>query len=100
MIDEIKSLTAGIEGWLTDDEGELLFKLARACAGRGGIVEIGSWKGKSTIWLGRGSMAGNRAKVWAIDPHTGSDEHHQAFGGSIPWKSSSAISRVRAWRNW
>ena len=79
-IEEVRNLTAGVEGWLTDDEGELLFNLARACSGRGAIVEIGSWKGKSTIWLGKGTMAGNRATVWAVDPHTGSEEHHQAFG--------------------
>jgi predicted O-methyltransferase YrrM len=80
MVEEIRNLTAGIDGWLTDEEGALLFELARDCMGRGAIVEIGSWKGKSTIWLGRGSMAGRRVKVWAIDPHTGSEEHRQAFG--------------------
>jgi predicted O-methyltransferase YrrM len=34
------------------------------------IVEIGSWKGKSTICLGLGSQAGNGVPVYAIDPHT------------------------------
>jgi predicted O-methyltransferase YrrM len=80
MIEETRNLTASVDGWLRDGEGELLFSLAKACQGRGVIVEIGSWKGKSTIWLGKGSMAGSSVRLWAVDPHTGSEEHRQAFG--------------------
>lgn len=79
-IDQIKTFTDGLDGWLTEKEGRLLFELARRCAGRGVIVEIGSWKGKSTIWLGSGAKAGTGARVFAIDPHTGSSEHQKALG--------------------
>src|SRR5919108_1710641 len=67
--DCVKPLIADIPGWLTDEEGEALYDLARACTGRGAIVEIGSWKGKSTVCLGLGSQAGNSVPVYAIDPH-------------------------------
>jgi len=67
---KVKPLIAGVPGWLTDEEGEALYELARACRGDGVIVEIGSWKGKSTICLGLGSQAGNGVPVYAIDPHT------------------------------
>ncbi len=66
----VKPLIADVPGWLTDEEGEALFDLARECTGRGVIVEIGSWKGKSTICLGVGSRAGNGVRIFAIDPHT------------------------------
>jgi predicted O-methyltransferase YrrM len=33
------------------------------------IVEIGSWKGKSTVCLGLGSRAGSSVPIYAIDPH-------------------------------
>jgi MMP 1-O-methyltransferase len=56
-------------GWLSDIEGSVLYALAQMCAGRGVIVEIGSYKGKSTIYLGKGSMAGKNVKIYAIDPH-------------------------------
>jgi predicted O-methyltransferase YrrM len=69
-----------IDGWLNPKEARLLFELARECTGRGAIVEIGSWKGKSTICLGNGSRAGKGTKVHAIDPHTGSPEHSEMFG--------------------
>ena len=68
--DRVKPLLAGVPGWLTDEEGEALYELARACTGKGVIVEIGSWKGKSTICLGRGSQAGASVRIYAIDPHT------------------------------
>ena len=65
----VKPLIAEVPGWLTDEEGEALYDLARACSGKGVIVEIGSWKGKSTICLGRGSLAGASVPIYAIDPH-------------------------------
>jgi predicted O-methyltransferase YrrM len=65
----VKPLIADVPGWLTDEEGEALYELARACRGDGVIVEIGSWKGKSTVCLGLGSQDGARVPVYAVDPH-------------------------------
>ena len=66
---QLKQHIASVPGWLTDEEAEALYDLARACTGKGVIVEIGSWKGKSTICLASGSRAGNGVRVYAIDPH-------------------------------
>lgn len=79
-IEEIKKCVANVDGWLIDREGGLLYNLAKSCTGKGVIVEIGSWKGKSTIWLGNGSKKGNEVRVYAIDPHTGSSEHKEKYG--------------------
>jgi MMP 1-O-methyltransferase len=65
----VKPLIADVPGWLTDEEGQALYELARGCGGSGAIVEIGSWKGKSTICLGLGSRAGKSVHIYAIDPH-------------------------------
>ncbi|PYI84482.1 MAG: hypothetical protein DME26_13145 [Verrucomicrobia bacterium] len=73
----IKAHADAVDGWLNYGEGRLLYQLAQGCSGKGVIVEIGSWKGKSTIWLGHGSHEGPRVKIHAIDPHTGSPEHQQ-----------------------
>jgi predicted O-methyltransferase YrrM len=67
---ELTQEIAGLPGWLTQEEAVALFELARACTGRGAIVEIGSWKGKSTICLALGSKHGARVPVYAIDPHS------------------------------
>jgi predicted O-methyltransferase YrrM len=66
---QVKPLIADIPGWLTDEEGEALYELARACTGKGVIVEIGSWKGKSTVCLALGSREGASVPVYAVDPH-------------------------------
>jgi len=65
----VKEAADGAGGFLSDIEGSLLFALAQKCVGRGVIVEIGSYTGKSTIYLGKGSEAGKNVKIYAIDPH-------------------------------
>jgi len=82
-IEEIKKITNKVDGWLTDNEGALLYNLAKKCTGKGVIVEIGSWKGKSTILLAKGSKDGNKTKIYAIDHHTGSSEHR--LNGNKVW---------------
>jgi predicted O-methyltransferase YrrM len=79
-VQEISEVVAKVDGWLADIEGEFLYNVAKNCKGKGVIVEIGSWKGKSTIWLAKGSKAGNKIRVYAIDPHTGSSEHKRMYG--------------------
>ena len=81
-IEETKKFCNKIEGFMLDKEGELLFNLAKNCKGKGAIVEIGSWKGKSTIWLANGSKNGNNVKIYAIDHHIGSSEH-KIYGTKI-----------------
>ncbi|MBW8005269.1 MAG: class I SAM-dependent methyltransferase, partial [candidate division NC10 bacterium] len=89
-MDEIKNLVDEVHGWLTHSEGQLLFRLAKACTGRGVIVEIGSWKGKSTIWLAKGSRSGNKVKIHAIDPHTGSPEEAKSYGKVLTFEEFTA----------
>lgn len=62
---------------VNEKEGELLYNLAKKCQGKDCIVEIGSWKGVSTIELAKGSKDGNKCKIYAIDPHTGSPEQRK-----------------------
>ena len=69
--EDVERIVAGVEGWLDPQEGRLLYRLAAEADPAGDIVEIGSWHGKSTIWLAAGAQAGRGARVVAIDPHTG-----------------------------
>lgn len=72
-ISEIQKLGGEIEGWLTPKDGELLFKLSKQIE-YGNVVEIGSWKGKSTFYLACGLIQGSGGKVCCVDHHTGSRE--------------------------
>jgi predicted O-methyltransferase YrrM len=66
---EIKNIFRKVDGWLTFREGLFLFDSTKKCRSGSIIVEIGSWNGRSTICLAKGSKAGNGAKIFAIDPH-------------------------------
>lgn len=79
-INELIKKLKGIKGWLLDKEGIFLYNQAKNVKGNGIILEIGSWHGKSTIWLAKGSIDGNNIKIYAIDPHTGSSEHKDWYG--------------------
>jgi predicted O-methyltransferase YrrM len=68
---ELRRHLLGVPGWLTDEEAAALYELAKACTGRGVIVEIGSFKGRSTICLGLGSQAGHAVPVYAVAPGHG-----------------------------
>lgn len=63
-----------IAGWLTRAEAGLLFDAAAAAPAGQAVVEIGSFAGKSTVALALGARAGAGARVYAVDPHTGSSE--------------------------
>lgn len=67
-----------VEGWLNTPVVELLYRLSSNLTENSNLVEIGSWKGKSTVLL---SLACPKsAKLYAIDPHIGSHEHKELFG--------------------
>lgn len=72
-------LVESISGWLTKREAFLLYRLAKRCTGKGVILEIGSWKGKSTVCLAQGSRDGAGVQVHAVDPFTGSSEHGEVY---------------------
>src|SRR5947209_9640617 len=94
-IADVRAIANACEGWLTDREGELLYTLARRCTGAGSIVEIGSWKGRSTIWLAYGSKHGSGMPVHAVDPHTGSPNLRRLFGEAI-WTYDDFLHNIAA----
>lgn len=76
---DVRARVAGIEGWLSDDQVQALHDAARACPPGGRIVEIGSFRGRSTIVLA--SSAPADVEVVAIDPHAGNDRGPQEIEG-------------------
>lgn len=58
----------GIEGWLSLEEAQLLYTLARE-ARDGAIVEVGSYRGRSTTALSLGARDGHDLPVFAVEPH-------------------------------
>ncbi|MGB2939239.1 MAG: class I SAM-dependent methyltransferase, partial [Candidatus Dormiibacterota bacterium] len=61
-------------GFMPDAEGLALFELGRRAAAIGPLLEIGSYCGKSAIYLGAAAQAAG-IRVFSIDHHHGSEEN-------------------------
>ena len=63
-----------IKGFLDAEEGMRLYELARAASDIGPCLEIGSYCGKSTVYIGRACLKHDNI-LYAVDHHRGSEEH-------------------------
>ena len=66
-------LIEAIKGFLDPEEGMRLFDVALEASRLGPCLEIGSYCGKSAIYLGTGCKAGNTV-LFSVDHHRGSEE--------------------------
>lgn len=84
-----------VKGFLADDEGQALARHAiRASqAAPGDFVEIGSWCGRSSVYLGRAAREAGRV-LFAIDHHRGSEEHQPGEGYHDPDLFDAELGRV------
>jgi len=63
-----------VKGFLADDEGEALFNYCLESMSLGPCLEVGSYCGKSTVYLGTAAKQ-KQGIVYAVDHHRGSEEH-------------------------
>jgi len=68
--DEAWRLVSAAPGFLTEREARFLALAAACTPGRGVILEIGSFKGKSTVGLASIAARYQLGQVVAVDPHT------------------------------
>lgn len=65
-----------VKGFLAAEEGEALYHHTAQAAQRGPCLEVGSYCGKSTVYLGAACKAAG-AVLYAVDHHRGSEEHQR-----------------------
>lgn len=63
-----------VKGFLDKEEGAALYHHALAAAGQGPLLEVGSYCGKSSVYLGSACKR-NNSILFAVDHHRGSEEH-------------------------
>ena len=68
-LDSDLEIVESVEGWLAREEACLLGELASRVARNQSIVEIGNYRGRSTVALALGATRGLGAQVYTIDPH-------------------------------
>ena len=76
---EVSALIAGVEGWLSVDQAARLHAAAANTRAGQQIVEIGSFRGRSTIVLAASAPDG--VAIVAIDPHAGTDRGPKELRG-------------------
>lgn len=69
------SAAGQVEGWLTDEQAHQLWHSAASLEPKQRIVEIGSFRGRSTVALALAAPEG--VEILAIDPHSGVDRAPQ-----------------------
>lgn len=70
---DLAALACGVKGFMPHDEGLGLHRAALEVGAGGVIVEVGSYCGKSTVYIGSAAVEVG-ATVFTIDHHRGSEE--------------------------
>ncbi len=65
-----------VKGFLAAEEGEALYEHALQAGKRGPCLEVGSYCGKSSVYLGAACKTINTV-LYAVDHHRGSEEHQR-----------------------
>jgi MMP 1-O-methyltransferase len=78
MPTELRHAAEAAKGFMPPAEGLALYEVAREYAQVGIIVEIGSYCGKSTIYLAA-AVAGTGRRVVTVDHHHGSEENQPGW---------------------
>lgn len=68
-----QDLLASVKGFLDEEEGRCLYEIALEAGPRGPCLEIGSYCGKSTLYLATACQKSNSI-LFSIDHHRGSEE--------------------------
>ncbi len=68
-----KDLISNVKGFLDEDEGRCLYDIALKAGSLGPCLEIGSYCGKSTLYLAAACRE-NSSILFSIDHHRGSEE--------------------------
>jgi MMP 1-O-methyltransferase len=81
------------KGFMPDDEGLALNAAGRDAAAVGPLLEVGSYCGKSAVYLGAAARAG-RNLLFSVDHHRGSEENQAGWEHHDPEVVDPATGRM------
>ncbi|MDX6298794.1 MAG: 1-O-methyltransferase [Nocardioidaceae bacterium] len=81
------------KGFMPEDEGELLFAVAEQALGAGPGLEVGTYCGKSAIYLGAAARAAG-STVFTVDHHRGSEENQAGWEYHDPSLADPEFGRL------
>ena len=93
MDERLKRLGREAEGFLPEAEALALYEAGVAGARVGPLLEIGSYRGKSAIYLGAAAREGGTV-LFTIDHHRGSEEHQPGWEYHDPSLVDPEVGRI------
>ena len=75
---DLLELARAARGFMPDDEGLALHRLARERLPHGPVLEVGTWCGKSALYLGAAARE-TGGVVFTVDHHRGSEENQAGW---------------------
>ncbi|MDD9947374.1 MAG: class I SAM-dependent methyltransferase [Myxococcales bacterium] len=93
MDPELQKIAQACKGYLDEQEGLRLYELARTQAPLGPILEVGSYCGKSSVYLGAGAKEAQGALL-CLDHLRGSEEHQPGEEYHDPELFDSVIGQM------
>ncbi len=78
---EVAQVAQSVHGFINEHAGALLYQFARFFTPVPTVVELGSWRGRSTIWLAAGLLDRGEGQVHAVDTWQGTphEPEHQSL---------------------
>ena len=90
---DLREKARAAKGFMPDDEGDLLYDVAVRALAHGPGVEIGSYCGKSAIYLGAAARA-SASTVFTVDHHRGSEENQVGWEYHDPSLADPEFGRL------
>jgi len=93
MPDDLLTKARAAKGFMPDDEGLLLYRLARQRLPHGPALEVGGYCGKSAVYLGAAGRA-TSGTVFSVDHHRGSEENQEGWRYHDPELADPEFGRL------
>ncbi|HLN77259.1 MAG TPA: class I SAM-dependent methyltransferase [Nocardioidaceae bacterium] len=81
------------KGFMPPDEGELLHRLARRRLPHGPVLEVGTYCGKSAVYLGAAAREVG-GTVFTVDHHRGSEENQEGWEYHDPTLVDPEVGKI------
>jgi predicted O-methyltransferase YrrM len=92
-VSDLLALAREVRGFMPDDEGLALHRLARERLPHGPVLEIGSYCGKSAVYLGAAARDVG-GLVFSVDHHHGSEENQAGWEHHDPTLVDPSTGRM------
>lgn len=90
---DLERIAEAAKGFMPPEEGRVLYETARVHAALGPALEIGSYCGKSTVYLGAAARH-TGGTVVTVDHHRGSEEHQRGWEYHDPAMADPETGRL------